>query len=223
MSKDESKNKEGWSSPRETQFTRMQKKTQDDMAKFADQKRDRAMDKVRHAISEENLEHFEKISMYDSVCEIYNHKAFMRKLENELKRAKRYKRPVSLLVLEVDDLDSYVKQYGTLIVDEVLKSLVGIVQKAIRDVDVPGRLQDNRLAVIFPETYSSRAIVVGERIREMLRGKSVSKDLKHLRLTVSVGIVSFPTHGRDEHDLMKMAFQFMAAAQEQGGDAVHNG
>lgn len=223
MSRDDTEKKEGWSAPRETKFTRMQKKTQEDISKFSDQKRERSLDKVRHAISEENLEHFEKISMYDPVCDIYNHKAFMRKLESELKRAKRYKRPVSLLVLEVDDLEGYVKQYGSLIVNEVLKSLVDIVQKAIRDVDVPGRLKENRLAVIFPETYSSRAIVVGERIREMLRGKAVSKDLKHLRLTVSVGIVSFPSHGRDEHDLMKMAFQFMEAAQEQGGDSVNNG
>lgn len=42
MSRDESEGKKGWSAPRETQFTRMQKKTQDDMAKFADQKRERS-------------------------------------------------------------------------------------------------------------------------------------------------------------------------------------
>jgi GGDEF domain-containing protein len=83
-------------------------------------------------------------------------------------------------------------------------------------VDVPGRCKANRLAIIFPETYSSRAVVVGERIRERLKGQPISDELKHLRVTCSVGVVSFPTHAREENELMFKALEFLEIARSEG-------
>ncbi|MBX3138360.1 diguanylate cyclase, partial [Candidatus Obscuribacterales bacterium] len=79
------------------------------------------------------------------------------------------------------------------------------------------------LAIIFPETYSSRAVVVGERIRERLKTQPINEELKHLRVTASVGVVSFPTHARDENDLMFKALEFLDVASQDGGDRVYNG
>jgi GGDEF domain-containing protein len=47
--------------------------------------------------------------------------------------------------------------------------------------------------------------------------------MRHLRVTTSIGVVSFPTHARDEIDLMQRAVEFLAKAEEEGGDRVHNG
>ena len=223
MTSDDLDAKEGWSYARETKFTQMMKKTKEDRQKFQEEKQQRTLDRSRQNISEDKLEHFEKVSMLDKSTGLYNHKAFMRKLEYELRRAKRYKRPVSLLIVEVDDLSTYGRQYGSMIVEDMLRSATEVVNGAIRDVDVPGRCKDNRLAVIFPETYSSRAVVVGERIRERLKGKPISEELKHLRVTCSVGVVSFPTHARDENELMFKALEFLDIAKVEGGDRVNNG
>lgn len=220
---EERDDREGWSYARETKFTQMVKKTQDDVQKSKENRQQKSLDRSRQSISDEKLEHFEKVSMLDKSTGIYNHKHFMRKLEYELRRAKRYKRPVSLLIMEIDEVDTYGRQFGSMIIEDILKSGVEIVQKAIRDVDVPGRCKENRLAVIFPETYSSRAVVVGERIREKLKTQSISSELKHLRVTASIGVVSFPTHARDENDLMFKALEFLDVAKSEGGDRVHNG
>lgn len=217
------KEREGWSYVRETKFSQLMKKTKEDRQKFKEEVQQRTLDRSRQFVSEEKLDHYEKVTLLDKSTGIYNHKAFMRKLEYELKRAKRYKRPVSLLIMEIDGLDTYGRQYGSMILEDMLKSATGIVQKAIRDVDVPGRSKDNRLAVIFPETYSSRAVVVGERIRERLKTQPINEELKHLRVTASVGVVSFPTHARDENDLMFKALEFLDMAKSEGGDRVYNG
>ena len=110
-----------------------------------------------------------------------------------------------------------------MIVEDMLRTTAKIIKKAIRDVDIPGRCKDNRLAVIFPETYSSRAVVVGERIRERLKSMPISDELKSLRVTCSGGVVSFPTHARDELDLMNKAIEFLDVAKAEGGDRVYNG
>ncbi|MBZ0189605.1 MAG: GGDEF domain-containing protein [Candidatus Obscuribacterales bacterium] len=222
-SRDEHDEREGWSYARETKFTQMVKKTQDDRQKFKDEQQQRSLDRTRQFISDDKLEHFEKVSLLDKSTGLFNFKTFMRKLEYELKRAKRYKRPCSILIIEIDDMETYGRQYGTMIVEEMLKSTTKIIRKAIRDVDIPGRCSDNRLAVIFPETYSSRAVVVGERIRERLKGTPISDELKHLRVTGSIGVVSFPTHARNEIELFDKALDFLAQAQGEGGDRVFNG
>lgn len=221
--KDEREASEGWSYARETKFTQLMKKTKQDRKKFKEQKQQRDLDRSRQFISEEKLEHYEKVSMRDETTGVFNHKAFMRKLEYEVRRAKRYKRPVSLLLMEIDELGTYGRQYGTMIVEDMLKSAMEIIKNAIRDVDIPGRCEANRLAVIFPETYSSRALVVGERIRETLKNYPINEELKHLRVTASIGVVSFPTHARDEHSLMFKSIEFLDSAKSEGGDKVFNG
>lgn len=215
--------REGWSFTRDNKFSQMVKKTKDDREQYNVDKQSRNLETGRENISDETLEQYEKVSLLDKSTGLYNFKTFMRKLEYELKRAKRYKRPVSILIVEIDEMDIYSRQYGSMIVEDMLKSATKIVRKAIRDVDIAGRCKDNRLAVIFPETYSSRAVVVGERIRERLKASSISDELKHLRVTCSVGVVSFPTHARDELNLMNKALEFLDVAKEEGGDRVYNG
>src|SRR3982751_4927956 len=103
----ELKEREGWSYARETKFTQLMKKTKEDRQKFKEEVQQRTLDRSRQFVSEDKLDHYEKVTLLDKSTGIYNHKAFMRKLEYELKRAKRYKRPVSLLIMEIDGLDTY--------------------------------------------------------------------------------------------------------------------
>ncbi len=224
MAKEEDREaREGWSYARETKFTQLMKKTKQDRKKFKEEKQQKELDRSRQFISEEKLEHYEKVSMIDETTGVYNHKAFMRKLRYEVRRAKRYKRPVSVLLMEIDELSTYGRQYGTMIVEDMLRSGMEIIQNAIRDVDIPGRCEQNRLAIIFPETYSSRAKVVGERIRDALKNYPINEELKHLRVTASISVVSFPTHARDENQLMFKGLEFLESAKAEGGDQVKSG
>jgi GGDEF domain-containing protein len=66
-------------------------------------------------------------------------------------------------------------------------------------------------------------MIVAERVRERIRTEPVNTELRHLRVTISVGVVSFPTHARDEMDLLNRAQEFASISETQGGDRVYNG
>jgi two-component system cell cycle response regulator len=222
MSGSKGKTDEGWAFARENKFNRLVLETRFDRQKFKEIQHKEIVDRERRPLSDEELEAMERASMRDPVTNLFNQRIFLRKLEYELRRAKRYKRPLSLLVLSVDNIDSLKRQYGQMIVDDVMKAAARIVDHCIRDVDISGRAEGMRIACIFPETYSSRAMIVAERIRERVRTEPVNSELRHLRVTVSVGVVSFPTHARDEIDLMNKAVEFASQSEAQGGDRVHN-
>lgn len=214
---------QGWALyGRESKFTKLVLDMRVSRQKFKETQQQQAFDKSRHLLTQDKSAEFEQLAVYDKLTGLCNARTFSKKLKYELKRAKRYKRPLSLLVVGIDGLDSIRRQYGSLIIDDTLKACAEIVRQAIRDVDVPARCSGDKLAVIFPETFSSRAMVVGERIREKIRGQQINEDLRHLRVTASIGVVSFPTHARDEHDLMNKALEFLNKAASEGGDRVHN-
>lgn len=223
MGKGRGSDREGWAFARDTKFTSMLLEMRVSRQKFKETKQQAMLDSSREILTEEKLEEFERMTMIDEVTELYNPRTFAKKLEYELRRAKRYKRPLSLLVMSIDHMDQLVRQYGRLLIDDTLKAAAGIIRAAIRDVDVPARWEKNQLAVVFPETYSSRAIVVGERIREKLKTTPINEDIRHLRVTASIGVVSFPTHARTEADLMAKALEFLDIAESEGGDRVYNG
>lgn len=214
---------EGWAFNKQDSFAKKIGETRSDMKKFAASKNRVTAERERKPLTEEEMADFEKASMYCPLTGILNAKSFFKKLDYELRRAKRYKRPLSLMMLQVDNMDHYKRQYGAMVEDEVVKSVSKLLQTCIRDVDVPGRGEGICLGVIFPETYSSRAMVVAERVKEKLRTESVSSDLRHLKVTGSLGVVSFPTHARDEHELMRKVMEFVEHAKSEGGDRVHNG
>lgn len=214
---------EGWALARDSKFTDMLVEMRVSRQKFKETKQQAMLDKSRETLSEEKLDEIEKMTLIDSLTELYNPRTFLKKLEYELRRAKRYKRPLSLLIMSVDKLDDLGRLHGQMFIDDTLKAAANIIRGAIRDVDVPARCNNNQLGVVFPETYSSRAIVVGERIREKIKGVPINDELRHVRVTASIGVVSFPTHARNEHDLMAKALEFMERAEQEGGDKVYNG
>lgn len=217
---------QGWALfGRESMFTKMVLDMRHNRERFKEVQRRNINNNERqhHPLTEDKIEEFERVGLRDKLTNLCNPRMFGKKLQYELRRAKRYKRPLSLLVVAIDDLDGVGKIHGHLAIDDVIRSAANICQAAIRDVDVAARCSPDKLAIIFPETYSSRAIVVGERIREKIKGTQINEDLRHLRVTASVGVVSFPTHARDEQDLLNRALEFLRTAQRDGGDRVHNG
>lgn len=217
------KQNEGWAFARDSKFTTMLLEMRVSRQKFKETRQQAMLDKSREVLSEERLDEIERLTLIDSLTELYNPRTFMKKLEYELRRAKRYKRPLSLLIMSVDNLEALGRTYGALFIDDTLKAAANIIRGAIRDVDVPARSSHNQLAIVFPETYSSRALVVGERIREKLKAAPINDELRHVRVTASIGVVSFPTHARNEHDLLGKALEYLEKAEAEGGDKVYNG
>jgi diguanylate cyclase (GGDEF)-like protein len=215
---------EGWEFAPEGLFARKVVENRVTRKKISQARQQAQQEEERsHTLTEELLEKYERAVLVDPLTGIYNTRTFFRKLVYELKRAKRYKRPLALLVMSVDRLGHYAHDYSAMIVDDIFYAVAAFMRDAVRDVDIPARCGQDHLAVIFPETYASRAVKVGERIREQLSSQPISEALRNIRITVSVGVVSFPTHGREENDLLLKALDFHDEARRRGGDRVYSG
>jgi diguanylate cyclase (GGDEF)-like protein len=173
--------------------------------------------------NEEELADYEETVLFDRVTGLHSSIAFNRRFKFEVKRARRYKRPLALLLLTIDGLDRIGREFGQLTIEDCLRAAARLIKGAIRDVDIAAVTDAGPVAILFPETYSSRATVVGERIRFRLKQEQISDDIASIRITASIGIVSFPTHARDDVGLFEKAVEFLTLAQEQGGDRVITG
>jgi len=212
---------EGWEFAREGAFTKMVFRMRVSREKFREAQEQAILEEHRTAtLTEESLAEYERAVFLDPLTGLYNARTFARKLGHELRRDKRYKRPFSLMVISIDRLNDYEKQFGTMTVNDLLKATSITIVSSIRDTDVSARIAYNHFAVILPETYSSMALVVAERIREKLGQLPLNNDWRGLKLTASLGIVAFPTNGREEADLMQKVLEFHEQANENGGDSI---
>lgn len=165
-------------------------------------------------------EEIERLALLDTLTELYNSRTFIKEIKDELKRAKRYKRPVALCMVTVDNFKDIARQYGALTSDAVLKVLGDVLRGAIRDVDIPARYSAEEFAIIFPETNASGAAIVAERIRQRVASQAITHNWHNLKVTASVGLAAFPAHAREHDELVARSIQALELAVQRGGDRV---
>ncbi|HEY9778300.1 MAG TPA: GGDEF domain-containing protein [Planktothrix sp.] len=165
-------------------------------------------------------EEIERLALLDTLTELYNSRTFLKEMKDELKRAKRYKRPVALCMISIDGFKDISRQYGALTSDAVLKVMGTVLRGAIRDVDIPARYSAEEFAIIFPETNASGASIVAERIRQRIGSQAITHNWHNLKVTSSVGLAAFPAHAREHDELLARSIQALELAMQRGGDRV---
>ncbi len=165
-------------------------------------------------------EEIERLALLDTLTELYNSRTFLKEIKEEVKRAKRYKRPVARCMVTVDNFKDISRQYGALTSDAVLKVIGSVLQGAVRDVDIPARYSAEEFAIIFPETNSSGAQIVAERIRQRIGSQAITHNWHNLKVTASVGLAAFPAHAREHDELVARSIQALEMAMQRGGDRV---
>ena len=160
----------------------------------------------------------ERLALLDSLTELYNSRTFLKELKDELKRAKRYKRPVSLCMVSIDGFKEVSRQYGALTGDVVLKVVASVLQSCVRDVDIAARYSAEEFAIVLPETNASGAAIVAERIRQRVGSQGITHNWHNLKVTASIGLASFPAHAREHDELIARAVQALETALQRGGD-----
>jgi diguanylate cyclase (GGDEF)-like protein len=104
----------------------------------------------------------------DSMTMLYNHATILGCLDEEINRAKRYKRSLSILMLDIDDFKHINDTYGHQFGDRVIITLSNVIKNNCRSMDIAGRYGGEEFLIVFPETDAKSALVVGERIRDSL-------------------------------------------------------
>ena len=163
----------------------------------------------------------EELTINDELTDTYNYRYFVQKLQEEKRRAGRYSLPLSLIMVDIDWFKKLNDSYGHEIGNVVLRDLSGIIKKCIRDVDIFARYGGEEFAIILPQTAQSEATRIGERIRaEVEKHIFGSEDKQLLKITVSVGVTSFPENGKSSEELVSIADQALYRAKGEGRNLV---
>jgi diguanylate cyclase (GGDEF)-like protein len=167
-------------------------------------------------------EDLRKISITDSLTELYNRRFFQDRLTEEIERAKRYPQSLSLIMLDIDNFKKYNDTYGHQAGDEALRITAGILRNSIRNIDVVARYGGEEFAVILPMTEASAAKDIAERIRGGVDCRYFPDEFLRstVKLSVSLGIASFPQDADNLFDLIRNADKALYVAKVGGKNVV---
>jgi diguanylate cyclase (GGDEF)-like protein len=162
-------------------------------------------------------------SIRDWLTGAYNHRHFQEVLQREVGRAERSGRPLTILMLDIDDFKSVNDRYGHPVGDAVLQGIVSEILHEVRgDMDVVARYGGEEFAIILPETPTGLAASVAERVRkrvdERLFRPPGSDDV--LRVTVSIGLATYPRDASSKRELIEKADAALYSAKRSGKNAV---
>ena len=161
-----------------------------------------------------------ELATVDGLTGALNRRAFMRAADGELAVARRYGRPMSVMMIDADHFKKVNDTYGHDAGDAVLKALSATCRQQLRDVDLFGRLGGEEFAIALPETSLTAARVVAERVRQALAAAQVPTDGGILTFTVSVGVSALSTPADTMETLLREADAALYVAKNGGRNRV---
>ncbi len=165
----------------------------------------------------------QELSTRDGLTDLYNRREFDNRLREEVLRARRYNKPFSVLMLDVDHFKQVNDHYGHQAGDEVLITVADLMRLNVRPIDIVCRYGGEELSIILPETDEEGARVVAERIRMTLEDSlTATPQGDMIRVTVSIGIATFPHDGNTGPALVNAADQALYTAKQEGRNLVRS-
>lgn len=156
----------------------------------------------------------EQSAIRDGLTGLYNHSYFHQTLTDEMVRARRYGRDVSLVLLDVDDFKRYNDDFGHLAGDRVLRWLGKVLLEHTRRADTVARYGGEEFAVIMSETPHDQAMIAAEKLLFAIDRKG--PDDTEGKITVSLGVSTYPADGASTADLIAAADRRMYRAKHEG-------
>lgn len=158
----------------------------------------------------------------DPLTHVQNVRSFHDILQHEFKMAKRYHQHLSLLMLDVDHFKVVNDTHGHPSGDYVLKELAVILTQSVRESDVVARTGGEEFNVILPKADRGQSLQFAERIRREVYQRDFAVYGRHIHVTTSIGLASFPDDAEitDPHMLVYCGDQALLMAKECGRDRV---
>lgn len=182
----------------------------------------KAMEKRKLLRAAEERDFYKRLSQIDGLTDLYNYRTFYEMLETEITRSKRYLHPLSLLMIDLDDMKIYNDTLGHPAGDAVLKEVAWLLRKAVRNLDVVARYGGDEFAVILIETDKEGAVAIAERLGRLVEETSFEHEevLPRQTMTISIGIATYPTDATDKMELVTKADNALYEAKMMGGNLV---
>lgn len=161
-------------------------------------------------------------SIVDPLTGLYNDRHFQIIVDAELKRAKQYSLPLTLLMLDLDNFGMYTALYGHETGDIALNETAVVLKKNSRMEDMLFRLKKNRFSAVLLNISREGAHRFGERLRESIESHHFKGEdkLPTKKLTISGGIAIYPDDGKNSHTLIIAAEEALITAKQSGKNRI---
>lgn len=160
----------------------------------------------------------EGLDIFDSTTELYNRNHYLKKIEEEMARARRLQKPVAIVRWSLDHLTEIEQSFGRSNKDLILRAVANMVKKTSRVNDIACRLDDNEFALILPHCGRKGAALRSERLRRIVENHSFA--LNDLKVTISCGVSEYPSLASGGEDLNLSASKALEFIVGKGGNKV---
>jgi diguanylate cyclase (GGDEF)-like protein len=162
-----------------------------------------------------------RLAFTDAQTSLYNHRHFQGQLDEEVRRAQRYGRPVSVIMMDIDNFKRFNDTWGHPAGDRILQGLSRVLKENLRTVDIPARYGGEEFVIICPETHAEHALALADRLRATIASTAFDLgDGRSHTITVSVGVAAFPAHADTKGALVDAADQALYEAKRSGKNRV---
>ena len=160
------------------------------------------------------------MAMYDALTDILSRRALLEQVEVERQRTIRYKRDLSLLMIDIDHFKKVNDTYGHLIGDVVLKEVAQTLKKQTRRSDYVGRYGGEEFLIILPETSLNKALVLAEKLRKGVAELTITANDHILKgITVSIGTAAYEDDPSVD-EFISRSDKWLYAAKKNGRNQV---
>ncbi len=161
------------------------------------------------------------LATIDGLTGLIVHRHFQSKLEEEFRRAKRYEKPLSLIMTDIDHFKKFNDTWGHQTGDLVLREVARTVRATVRDTDSPARYGGEEFAIILPETDLEGAVLFAERLRQRVEQLVVQGPKGPLQVTISLGVSAVPINPVETTlEMIKLADEALYEAKHSGRNRV---
>jgi diguanylate cyclase (GGDEF)-like protein len=171
------------------------------------------LDRINETLLKKN-EELELLSTTDSLTGLSNHRSLMKRLDDEVARFKKGKHFFSVLVGDVDHFKQYNDAFGHPAGDEVLQMIAEIMRDSTRKVDCCARYGGEEFVIVLPDTAIADALDTAEHIR----ARVAAKKFNGRKITLSIGVASFPEDADDAEAIIAIADEALYQAKREGRD-----
>jgi diguanylate cyclase (GGDEF)-like protein/PAS domain S-box-containing protein len=162
-----------------------------------------------------------QMAIHDPLTGLFNRGEGMRVLEEEIERAGRYHRPLSVIMLDIDHFKRINDTYGHGVGDKVLCGTANQLEKLVRTSDTVARYGGEEMLIVLPETGLGEALLLAERLREGVAANRVRQENgESISVSASLGVASYPAQGSSLEAVLAAADQALYKAKADGRNRV---
>jgi len=162
----------------------------------------------------------QELAIMDGLTSVFSRRHFLGRLKEEIKRSRKFKHNFSFLMVDMDRFKDSNDKYGHLVGDAILRETAKTIKDTVRQIDFVGRYGGEEFSIILVETGKGKASFAAERIRQAIESKTIKVYDEELKVTISIGISTFPDDADDPVAIIDAADKGLYSAKQAGRNRV---